>query len=366
MDRESLHRLLRVAVTLALALTSAGAQAKRTGQNEPCKVCHEGMDAPKLSVSFEPAMPTPGQASKLNVVVTHPSAVVGGVFVDTLGKGELKAIAGTPTWLIGPGQGTHSEPHPYVNGQVTFSFEWVAPSEAGATKFVVWSNATNANEMPADDSPATLTTYVAHGCDGVWSYPDKDGDGFGNQAEGQLACASLPGLLSQGGDCNDASLALHPGVAEACNGLDDNCDGQVDEGFTPVRHYVDTDGDGFGALGSTAIMGCSPLAGYAPKAGDCNDMRSEINPFAAETPNGIDDNCDSQVDEKPTDSLAGSGGAPSASGGSGMTAGGSAPPSAPTASPGCSFAGHASGRTPWLVVLGAVGLWWRRPRSLLH
>ncbi|MCB9653367.1 MAG: putative metal-binding motif-containing protein [Deltaproteobacteria bacterium] len=50
---------------------------------------------------------------------------------------------------------------------------------------------------------------------------DQDGDGFGVSAEG---CAHTEI------DCDDAQQDVHPGAAEVCNNLDDNCDGQVDEG----------------------------------------------------------------------------------------------------------------------------------------
>lgn len=50
---------------------------------------------------------------------------------------------------------------------------------------------------------------------------DLDGDGF-----------------SSGADCNDANPAINPSAVEVCNGLDDNCSSQIDEGF-------DQDGDGF-------------------------------------------------------------------------------------------------------------------------
>ncbi len=50
---------------------------------------------------------------------------------------------------------------------------------------------------------------------------DADGDGYGNPAS--VACAHPEA------DCNDANAAVHPGATEVTNGVDDDCDGQIDE-----------------------------------------------------------------------------------------------------------------------------------------
>lgn len=67
---------------------------------------------------------------------------------------------------------------------------------------------------------------------------DDDGDGFGAPDSGALLCG--PGRVLAGGDCNDVDALTSPSGAEVCNGLDDDCDGNVDElcadgGFTNVR-----------------------------------------------------------------------------------------------------------------------------------
>ena len=54
-------------------------------------------------------------------------------------------------------------------------------------------------------------------------------------------------------DCNDGDSSINPDAAEACDGIDNNCDGQTDEGVT-TTFYVDGDGDGFG---STPTEACS-------------------------------------------------------------------------------------------------------------
>src|SRR6185295_15672075 len=92
---------------------------------------------------------------------------------------------------------------------------------------------------------------------------------------------------------------VHPGAAEVCNSLDDNCNGQIDEGVT-ATFYADADGDGYGDA-STTTQACSVPGGYVSNSTDCNDDPDQsggnVHPGATEICNGIDDNCNSQIDE---------------------------------------------------------------------
>jgi len=97
------------------------------------------------------------------------------------------------------------------------------------------------------------------------------------------------------GDCNDNNANINPNAPEVCNGIDDDCDGMIDEGLTFTTYYVDNDGDGFGA-GNGQSLCSNPGPGYSTVAGDCNDNNANINPNAPEVCNGIDDDCDGMVD----------------------------------------------------------------------
>lgn len=62
-------------------------------------------------------------------------------------------------------------------------------------------------------------------------FRDADGDGYGNDQDSVLAYAVPPGYVTNKTDCNDANRNVHPGAKEnVCNGIDDNCDGHIDEG----------------------------------------------------------------------------------------------------------------------------------------
>ena len=61
-------------------------------------------------------------------------------------------------------------------------------------------------------------------------FRDADGDGFGDTDAARLLCSPIEGFVSNDGDCDDSDATVHPGAAERCDGKDNNCDGQVDEG----------------------------------------------------------------------------------------------------------------------------------------
>ncbi len=128
-------------------------------------------------------------------------------------------------------------------------------------------------------------------------YPDIDGDGFGDSsAQSESSCSPMPGKVDNSSDCNDAIATVKPGAPETCNGADDDCDTQTDEGLTFISYYADGDGDGFGAAGSTAQSSCMPVPGKVTNANDCNDTSAMVKPTATESCNGVDDDCAGGID----------------------------------------------------------------------
>jgi hypothetical protein len=82
---------------------------------------------------------------------------------------------------------------------------------------------------------------------------------------------------------------------ETCNGVDDDCDGVIDNGLPVKTFFKDEDGDGFGS--NATASGCQAPEGYVEKGNDCVDTNAAINPGAAELCNEVDDNCNGTVDE---------------------------------------------------------------------
>lgn len=134
------------------------------------------------------------------------------------------------------------------------------------------------DDIDCDDGDAAVNPGVfdSMDLDGVDS--NCDGlDGMDADEDGQASTSS------GGSDCADADPAIYAGALEACNGLDNDCDGEIDN--------KDVDGDGVIDAACTAYTGS--LA-----EGDCVDTDEDITPASLETNgNGVDDNCNALTDE---------------------------------------------------------------------
>ncbi len=167
------------------------------------------------------------------------------------------------------------------------------------------SNSTDCNDANAAVNPGA--TEVCNGtdddCSGVADdgltftdyYADLDLDGYGAGAATN-ACAQPIGFVTTNTDCDDNNASANPAATEICNTIDDNCDGQIDEGVQNT-YYEDMDGDGYGSMSFWSIQACSAPFGFVSTNNDCADNNPAINPGAAEVCNTIDDNCDGQINE---------------------------------------------------------------------
>ena len=166
---------------------------------------------------------------------------------------------------------------------------------------------TNASVYPG--APEVPYDGIDQDCDGQ-DLNDLDGDGYiGTPAGGQ--------------DCDDTDAAVYPGAVEGPDGVDNDCDGVVDE----LTEFYDDDGDGYTELGGdcddsnplahpaatescdSVDQDCDGLVdeetecsdddedGFSELDGDCNDADELVHPGQQEIPdNGVDDDCDGSVD----------------------------------------------------------------------
>ncbi len=116
---------------------------------------------------------------------------------------------------------------------------------------------------------------------------DPDADGYGEGAD----CL--------GTDCNQNDDTIYAGAPEICDGLDNDCNDEADDGLSFVDYYPDTDKDGQGDASAVALSAClAPDGDFVTNNTDCNDSDFEIYVGAPELCDGLDNDCDAATDEE--------------------------------------------------------------------
>ena len=154
-----------------------------------------------------------------------------------------------------------------------------------------------------DDTMASVNPAAEEACNGV----DDDCDGrIDDNPEGvNLDCNSgFPGVCANGRTTCEAGtlecVSLIAPTPELCDGLDNDCDGNVDEAplLDGTLFYADADEDSWGDL-TVFVEACDQPDGYVRDASDCDDTNEDVNIIADEICNGVDDDCDRIIDDNP-------------------------------------------------------------------
>lgn len=208
------------------------------------------------------AEPAPWLDVPASVAVDIPLGVPSAVVVDVTNVGtaggSVDAVVGSPFTLsdarYAVAAGEQVQVSAFVTGERAEVIEGLLELRIGARTWEV----------------ALAATVLA----------DLDGDGATSVDAG-------------GDDCDDTDPEVYAGAPERCNGVDDDCDEEIDEGLPAVAAWADADGDGFGDPAAPVADVCALEPGQVGNGDDCDDGDAEAFPGAVEVwYDGLDQACD--------------------------------------------------------------------------
>jgi MYXO-CTERM domain-containing protein len=192
------------------------------------------------------------------------------------------------------------------SSNVTYN-DWYVNTAADRSGYFSFSTTTNGNHTGAPG----FVTYSADGdCDnddlslaagsanidaGHPAYLDPDGSNSDIGAYGGSGASDWDADgdgAPLGSDCDDDDATAYPGATETCDGVDNDCDGAIDNAAIDASTwYADADGDGYGDP-AVSVDACDEPTGMVSNADDCDDTDPDVSPAGSEVPyNGVDEDC---------------------------------------------------------------------------
>ncbi|MBI5739467.1 MAG: hypothetical protein HZA16_02000 [Nitrospirae bacterium] len=166
------------------------------------------------------------------------------------------------------------------------------------------------NATDCDDSDPSVNPEAA---EIVCDYRDNNCDGLSDEGfpvgqgcyTGTGACQASGTFICMGAYELECDAVPGNPSPEICNNLDDDCNGQIDDGVLNI-YYQDSDDDGYGNP-AFFVYACSlPPGGHiVDNYADCNDFDESINPSASDVCDGIDNDCDGRIDNPGASVIAG-------------------------------------------------------------
>jgi hypothetical protein len=238
------------------------------GANEVCDAANEDEDCDGLADNDDPSAASSGKTryySDSDSDGYGSSSSGGTLYCDDPGTGALtdNSDCNDSNASINPGatevcdsSNTDEDCDGYADdadSSATGQSTWYQDSDADG--YTLTSPTTSACDEPSgystytssadcDDSSSSIYPGATEVCDSVDNdcdgsidesvtttyYLDADGDGYGDSSTTMEACSRPSGYASSSSDCDDSDSSIRPGATEACDYVDNDCDGTVDEG----------------------------------------------------------------------------------------------------------------------------------------